>query len=240
MMTANTSNPASTSERLALRQAIALVEVTKEKVEVAGKSSERGKQFLRDAQRRLEQFGDVDAEIRDVRTTSFKNAAKGGPKPSLALPADLLKRERARDEAASAVAAARAAHGSLVGEFAEAQAALRKAESKVSELADQVLVAEIAEQGSALMAIWNDLWATIDALNGLRSAGVQLPRQVILTLQSFGGMDHRQFPGNRNPQLARAVQHWKAYRDALCQSADATQPNPIDGGVTPAAAERVA
>jgi len=239
-MTANTGNPSSTSERLALRQAIAGIRPAKEKVEVAGKSSERGKQLLRDAQRRLEQFGDIDDAILKHRAASFKSAAQGGPTPSLVLPAELLKRERARDEALASVAAAKAAHGSLVGEFAEAQAVLRKAESKVSELADQVLVAEIAEQGSALTAIWNDLWATIDALNALRSTGVQLPREVIRTLQSFEGMDHRQFPGNRNEQLVRAVQHWKAYRNALCQSADATQPNPIDGGVTLAAAERAA
>jgi hypothetical protein len=234
MMTANTS------ERLALRQAIARIGPAKEKVEVAGRSSERGKQFLRDAQRRLEQFGDVDDAILKHRAASFKSAAQGGPKPSLALPVDLVARERARDEALASVAAAKAAHSSLVGELAEAQAVLSKAESKVSELADQVLIAEIAEQGSALMAIWNNLWAAIDALNGLRSTGVQLPREVVRTLQSFEGMDHRQFPGNRNPQLARAIQYWKDYRNALCESADATQPYPIDGGVTPAAADCVA
>jgi hypothetical protein len=134
--------------------------------------------------------------------------------------------------------AAKAARVSLVGEFAEAQAALRDVESRVLELAGTVLIAEIAEQGGGLMAIWNDLWATIDLLNGLRSM-VGLPREVVQTLNSFSGLDHRQWPGNWKPQLASAVQHWKAYLEALCKSADATQPDPIDGDVTPAA-DRVA
>jgi hypothetical protein len=228
-----------TSQRDALRNAITERDAAKEKARVAGESAECGKQLLRTAQRKLEQFGDVDDAILKHRAASFKSAAQGGPKPSLALPEDLVRRERARDEAASAVAAARAAHGSFVGELAEVQAALRRAETTLSELAGQVLIAETAEQASALPTIWNDLWATIDALNGLRSTGVQLPREVIRTLQSFEGMDHRQFPGNRNEQLVRAVQHWKAYRQALCRSADAAQPNPINDGMS-AAVERAA
>jgi hypothetical protein len=229
-----------TSQRAALRKAIAEREARTEAVRTASASVDRAKQLLRAAEVKLIAFGDVDGAILKHRAASFKSAAQGGPTPSLALPAELLKRERARDEAASALAAARAAHSSLVGELAEAQASLRKTETKVSELAGQVLIVETAEQGSALTTIWNDLWATIDALNALRSTGVQLPREVVRTLQSFEGMDHRQFPGNRNEQLVRAIQHWKVYRNALCQCADATEPNPIDGGVTPAAAERVA
>jgi hypothetical protein len=229
-----------TSQRDALRNAITERDAAKERVRVAGESAEHGKQLLRTAQRKLEQFGDVDGAILKHRAASFKSAAQGGPKPSLALPADLPKRERGRDEAASEVAAARAAHGSLVGELAEAQAALRKAETTVSELASQVLIAETAERASALPTIWNDLWATIDALNALRSTGVQLPREVVRTLQSFEGMDHRQFPGNRNNQLARALQHWKAYRQYLCKNADAAEPDPINDGMSSAVVERVA
>lgn len=229
-----------TTQRDALRNAIAERDAAKEKVRVAGQSAESGKQLLRTAQRKVEQFGDVDAAILEHRAASFKSAAQGGPKPSLALPDDLVRRERARNEAASTVAAAKAAHGSLVGEFAEAQAALRRTENDVSELAGQVLIAETEEHASALPTIWNDLWATIDALNGLRSTGVQLPREVVQILQSFEGMDHRQFPGNRNERLARSVQHWKAYRLALCKSADATQPAPINEDISKAVVDRVA
>jgi hypothetical protein len=175
------------------------------------------------------------------RPASFKTAAQGWPKPTLALPADLLKRERGRNEAASAVAAAKAAHASLAGELAAAESAFRKAELKVSETAGEVLVAEAAERGRTLTDIWNDLWATIDALNALRvSLHVKLPPQITRTLQSFAAMDHRQFPGGRNEQLAKAVQYWKAYRNALCKSADATQPDPINDGVSSAVVERVA
>jgi hypothetical protein len=229
-----------TTQRDALRDAITERDAAKEKVRVAAESAECGKQLLRTAQRKLEQFGDVDGAILKHRAASFKGAAQGGPKPSLALPDDLVRRERARDEAASAVAAAKVAHGSLVGEFAEVQAALRKAETMVSELAGQVLIAETAEHASALPTIWNDLWATIDALNALRSTAVQLPREVVRTLQSFEALDHRQFPGNRNERLARAVQHWKAYRQALCKSADPVDPDPTNDGISSAVVERVA
>jgi hypothetical protein len=240
-MTTQPGNPASSSERAALRQAIAAREAAKERVGVASKSAERGKQLLREAQHKLEQFGDVGDAILKHRTASFKSAVQGGPKPSLALPDDLVRRERARDEAAASVSAAKAAHGSLVGDFAEAQSALRKAESRVSELAAEVLVAETAARGRGLAELWNELWATIDALNALGlSLRVKLPSDVVRTLQSFEGMDHRQFPGNRNAQLASAVLHWRSYHAALCASADATGPNLSDDGVSPAAVERVA
>jgi hypothetical protein len=234
-----TSNPVSATQRAALRTAIAEREAAKEAVRVAEGSAERAKQLLRSAEAKLAAFGDVDGQILKHRAASFKAAAKGGPKPSLSLPTDLLKRERARDETAAEVAAAKVAHASLVGELAEAQASLRKAESRVSELAGHVLAVEMSEQGTSLTAIWNDLWATVDSLKGLSLSGVQLPREVIRTLQGFEAMDHRQFAGNHNTQLARAVLYWKAYRHALCKGANATEPRPIDGDEPPAA-ERAA
>ena len=236
-MTTQPGNPASSSERAALREAIAARDALKEKVGIAEASAQRGKQMVQAAQGKLDKFGDVNGAILRHRAASFKDAAKGGPKPSLALPADLLNKERARDEAASEVAAAKAAHKSLVGEFAETQSALRNAERNVVELAGQVLIAETAEGGIALTAIWADLWETVDSLKGLASL-VQLPREVAQTLESFDAMDHRQWPGNRNTQRVQAASHWRAYRLALCTSADATEPKPIDGASS--AVERAA
>jgi hypothetical protein len=236
-MTTQPGNPASSTERAALRQAIAARDAAKEKVGLAEASAQSGKRMLQAAQGKLDKFGDVNGAILRHRAASFKDAAKGGPKPSLALPADLLNKERARDEAASEVAAAKAAHQSLIGELADVQSALRNAERNVSELAGRVLIAETAEAGSALTEIWHDLWETVDSLKGLASL-VQLPREVAQTLQSFDAMDHRQWPGNHNTQRAQAASHWGAYRLALCTSADATKP--FDDGSTPAAVERVA
>jgi len=236
-----TSNSVPTSQRDALRKAIAERGAATEAVRVARDSADRSAEQVRTAERTLAAFGDVDNAILRHRAASFKNAAQGGPKPSLALPDDLLKKERGRDEAASAVAAVRVAHGSLVGELAEAQAALRKAERKVSELAGQVLVAETTEQGGALTDIWNSLWATIDMLNALRaSLRIQLPREVVRTLQSFEAMDHRMFAGGRNDQLARAAEHWRSYHAALCESADATQPGLNNESISSAVINRVA
>jgi hypothetical protein len=227
-----------TSERDALRKAIADRDAAKEAVRVASDIADRGKEMLRVAKRKLEQFGDVDGAINQHRAASFKAAAKGGPKPSLALPPELLKREQGRDLASSEVAAARDAHSSLVGEFAEAQAALRRAESKVHELAGQVLIAETAEEGLTLMACWHELWDRYDSLRGLSTSGVQLSQQAVFALQSFASMDHRQFAGGRNEQFGRAVEFWKQYRSALCDSADAT--NPIDGGTNTTAVDNAA
>jgi hypothetical protein len=230
-----------------LRLAIAERDTTaKEAARLAAETTERARGLLTTAQTRLAAFGDVDGEILAHRAASFKGAAQGGPKPSLALPDDLVRRERARDEAASAVAAAKVAYDTLSGELATAENALRKAELAVSEKAGAVLVAEIAEQGRSLIGIWGGLWATIDELNALRASllrGVNLPPDIVRTLNSFEGMDHRQFPGNRNKQLARAAQFWRAYHVALVASADATAPNSIDDGEftsSAAVVERVA
>jgi hypothetical protein len=209
-------------ERAALREAIAQRQTAKEAYRVAGETADRAKALLTTARSKLTAFGDVDAALLAVRAASFRNAATVcGPAPNLTLPDDLLEKKKARDEAASAADAANVAHSDLVGEFAETQSAWRKAESRVSELAAEVLVAETAASGRALTEIWNELWATIDALNGLRgSLRVKLPSDVVRTLLSFEALDHRQFPGNRNAQLARASQHWRSFHAALCASAE--------------------
>jgi hypothetical protein len=233
-MTTTSINP-----RDALRNAIAERDTAKERLGVAAEVVERAKAQVAEADTKLRALGDVDAAILKHRAASFKSAAKGGPKPSLALPAELLKREKARDETASEAQAARAAHADLVGQFAEAQAALRSAEWKVTELASKVLVAETIDQGEALIEIWASLWAKIDSLKALSSSGVKLPIEILNVVRGFDAQDHRQFAGGRNPQLARATQYWQRYRAALSNSADATGPEPIDDGAS-SAAERAA
>jgi len=114
------------------------------------------------------------------------------------------------------------------------------AELMVSEAVGEVLVAEAVEKGRTLTDIWNNLWATIDALNALRaSLHVKLPPEIIRTLQSFEAMDHRQFPGGRNEQVTKAIQHWRAYHSGLCKGADATEPTTINDGVSSAVVERM-
>jgi hypothetical protein len=220
-----------TTERDELRKAITEREVARETFRVSSETAAKAKELLKAAQVKLAAFGDVNAEILDCRAASFKRAAQGGPKPSLNLPDELVRRSRARDDAAATVAATQAAHASLSGELAAAEVALHKAESKVSEKASEVLVAGAAEPGRALTDIWGELWATIDALNALRlGLRVKLPADIVRTLQSFESMDHRQHPGGRNQQLSSAAQHWKAYHAALCADANATAPDSIDGG----------
>jgi hypothetical protein len=223
-----------TNPRDALRNAIESRDTAKEKLRVATASAERAKAQVAELDTKLRAFGDVDAAILKHRASSFKAAAKGGPKPSLALPADLLTREKGRDETVAALQAARAAHADLVGAFANAQASLRSAEWNVSELAGKVMIAETLDQGSALTEIWTSLWAKIDSLRALSSSGVKLPLEIQNVVRGFDALDHRQFAGGRNPQLAQAITYWQRYRAALSHSADANGPEP------PAAAERAA
>jgi hypothetical protein len=236
-----TTDPASTM-RAALATAISERDTAKQALRIASESAERANELLQAAKVKLAAFGDVDHEILQHRAASFKAAVQRTiPKATLELPEELICRERARDEAAATVRAVQAAHTNLVGEFAEAQASWRKAERNVSEAANSVLVAEIAARGQALTDIWNNLWATIDSLNALRtSLHVKLPNDVIRTLNSFESLDHRQFPGGRNEQLARASQHWRSYHTALCKCADATQPDPNNESVSSAVTNRVA
>jgi hypothetical protein len=233
-----------TTERDELRKAITEREVARETFRVSSETAAKAKELLKAAQAKLAAIGDVNEEILNCRAASFKRAAQGGPKPSLSLPDDLVRRSRARDDAAATVAATQAAYASLSGELATAEVALHKAEAKVSEKASAVLVAGAAEPGRNLNAIWNELWATIDALNALRLAlRVKLPADIVRTLQSFEAMDHRGFPGGRNAALATAAQHWKAYHAALCADAEAQAPTSHDGdgnASSAAVVERVA
>jgi hypothetical protein len=78
-------------------------------------------------------------------------------------------------------------------------------------------------------------------LNALRtSLRVKLPPEIVRTLDGFASMDHRQFAGNFNGQLAKAAQHWRSYHAALCKSADATQPDLNDESASSAVLNRVA
>jgi hypothetical protein len=210
--------------RARLRAAVTARDAAREAVAKASAAADASKALLMAEDRKLKSFEDVEDAIVQHRAASYARAAKGGAKPSLELPADLLKRERLRDEARAAFRAAKAAYDGLFGELADAENVLRKSERLVSEAAVAILTAEGAAQGASLTDIWNNLWATVDSLNALRSFGAQLPRPTILALQTLAQHDHRQFTAAGNTALARAREGWKARHDALCKNADAEIP----------------
>lgn len=233
-------NPA----RETLRKAIAGRDTAKEAARVAGEAAQRGKELLRSVEAKLAAFGDVYAAILKHRAASFKTAAQGGPKPSLALPNDLLKRERGRDEAASAAAAAQAAHTSLVAELETAQKVLQRAEDLVSEVAGAIISEEAIKQAAALKAAWGSVWHLVDTLNSLRGVPTSspLPADAVRLLQLIAGrFDHRQFPGNFNVAVQQAGDRWRAWHRALCENADAEMPVPeLVGDGASSILERVA
>ena len=69
----------------------AFLDAAKEAVRVASETAERAKGLVAAAETKLAAFGDVDGAILAHRAASFKTAAQGGPKPSLALPDDLVR-----------------------------------------------------------------------------------------------------------------------------------------------------
>jgi hypothetical protein len=210
--------------RVRLREAIKERSTDNQAVNVCQEAAKQAQQLLTAAQKRLDAFGDIDAKILDHRAKSYKQAALGGPKPELTLPKDLQAQAHQRDEAASAVAAAASAHSTLTRELEAAQRDLVQSDLQVVRAAEQVLIAEHATgRGEALADFWECIWATVDALEGLRTI-VQLPAPLVQTLQSFQMRDYRQFAGGRNSQKAVAVSYWTAFRSALCDDAEATGP----------------
>lgn len=224
--------------RETLRKALAGRDAAKEAVRVASEAATRGKELLQGAEAKLAAFGDVDAAIVEHRAASFKSAARGGTKPSLVLSDDLLKRERGRNDAASAVAAAKAAHTSLVAELEEAEKVIGRAEAVVAEGAATILQEEAIKQAAALNAAWSSVWQLTDVLNALRGVptALPLPADAIWLLNLIAGFDHRQFAGGRNTALGLAGERWRTWQEALCKSADAGRPD-FDGD---RAIERVA
>jgi hypothetical protein len=214
-----------TRARFSLRSAIIERNAAKERLDLAQQAAERGHALLLDAENRLEKFADVDAEIVAFRAERFREAAtscRGAPPDSLALSPTLIAKERRRDEARGAVAAAKAAHASLVADVGYAEKAVRKAEQEVSGIAVEILIAEGTRKAAALRTLWRELWETQDAVSALLGARLgSLPAEAVALVQSIAGLDHRQFPGGRNASLVAAGAAWRRWHAALCADADA-------------------
>lgn len=215
----------------------------------AQQAEKRGHDLLDAAEAKVAVLGDVDDLILGHRADKIKQAAAGGPAPNMSLPVDLVERKAASDEAQAVLAAAKAAHQSLVADVAQAEAATRKAELKVSECAAEVLVVKGVLEAAELKLAWQKLWNTFDELSALAGcwwpgAGAPrrtpLPAAAVRVLQSTAQYDHRQFAGNFNSGRKRAGERWRAWHAALCHDADAEMPEIVDDGATPAAVDSAA
>jgi len=142
-------------------------------------------------------------------------------------------------EAASAVAAAKAASASLVAELETAQKVLQQAEHRVSEAAATIIHEDAIKQAAALRQAWNVVWQLTDVLNALRGVptSLPLPPDAVHLLHLIAGFDHRQFPGGRNVALGRAGERWRVWHQRLCEDPNAPRP---DDGASSAVVERVA
>jgi hypothetical protein len=167
----------------------------------------------------------------------------------MSLPADLVKRKAASDEARAVLAAAMAAHQSLAADLAQAEASMRKAELKVSDCAVEILVVKGVLKAGTLKLAWKRLWDAFDELEALAGCwwpGVdaprrtQLPAAAVQVLQATAQHDHRQFPGNSNSGLRQARERWRAWHAALCRDADAELPEFVDDGSSSAAVDSAA
>ena len=100
--------------RDALRRAIADRDAAKEALAHATAAERAGIDLLAAAEKELKACGDLDGVIVQHRAKRIKDAAKGGPVADLKLPAELVERRAARDEAREHVVANKVAHASLV------------------------------------------------------------------------------------------------------------------------------
>jgi hypothetical protein len=217
--------------RTRLGRAIVARDSRKGQLDAAQAAEQRGRELLDAAEAKLAAFGDVDAEIVEFRAAKYRVAATGGAPPnSMALPAPLIAKERARDEARGAVAAAKAAHESLVTDLEQAEKVLRQAEAEVGALAAEILSAEGIEIAAALRVAWSSVWQKMDQLGALTSSWLpdaqglrpaRLPPDVVALMQGVAAFDHRQFPGGRNPSLLKAGANWRRWFAALCTDPDA-------------------
>jgi hypothetical protein len=232
--------------RSTLRSAIVECNVAKERMQRAKQTVQRARELLKGSEEKLTAFGDVDALILKHRADKIKRAATGGPAPDMSLPDDLVARRTMRDEAREHVAAAKAAHESLVADLGQAESAVRKANLRVSECAIEILVAEGAIQAAALKSAWKNLWDTFDELSALAGCWwpgnesprpTRLPADAIQVLQATAQYDHRQHPGGSNAALKQAGERWRAWHERLCSDADAKF---VDDDASSGTVERVA
>jgi hypothetical protein len=216
----------------ALKPALARAVAARNRVRLllfgAKQAEERGQRMLEQTTRRLEAHADVDEAILAHRAEKFKHAAEEdrNPRKSLALPASLAARERARDEAQSASAAASAAHGALVAEREEAEKALQSAEHTVAIAAAAIQTAKGNQLADQLREDWKAVWRRYDELEGLGAAWIpyperprpiQLSAESIRIIQTIAGFDHRQFPGGRNQAAAEFSERYRAELKALIE-----------------------
>jgi hypothetical protein len=235
--------------RAALRDAVRERDTIQKRVHHAQAAEKRGHELLDAADANLTSFGDVDAAVLNHRADKIKRAAMGGPSPDMNLPAVLIKRKAARDEALEHVAAIKVAHESLVVDLGHAQNALRRAEQHVCESATAILVEEGAVIAAALRAAWNSVWASYDELNALSGCWLpfaegsrppRLPADLVSTLQFIAALDHRQHPGGKNVAFNRASQHWRRWHETLCKDVDAAKRESGDDSSSSADTKRVA
>lgn len=222
--------------RETLRKAIEERNAAKDVCARADLAERNGEELVRSAEANLATFDNIDEAIVAHRADKFKRAATGGPAPDTALPDELTKRRRARDESRDMLAAARSARASLVAELEAAQKTLQRAEHKVSEAAGAILAAEAVRLAGALRTAWATTWFLHDVLSALP---LPLPRDAVDVCQEIVKFDYRQFPGGRNAARARAGEDWRTWSAALSEDADA-QPLKFDDGPSSAAVERVA
>jgi hypothetical protein len=217
--------------RARLARAIVARDAVKGRLDDARQAEQRGRDLLADAETRLAAFGDIDAEIVEFRATKFKAAATSGAAPAaMTLPASLLARERGRDEARAAVAAAKLAHESLAADLERTEKAHARADQEARAVAAEILVEEGIKVAASLRAAWSTVWRQMDELSALsttwlpHAAGLRparLPPDVVGLMQLIASFDHRQFPGGRNAGLAAFGAAWRRWHAALCADAEA-------------------
>lgn len=129
--------------RQALSIAIDAHGLASDRLVAAEATAGRAREFVRNIERSIEGFAEIDARISNERASAIKAAIADGQEPTFALSAELTAAVAARAEAENRLAAARQAAATLVGEHVEAQTAERTAKQNVEAAAAAVAASEV-------------------------------------------------------------------------------------------------
>jgi hypothetical protein len=218
----------STQSHPALQSAINNRNFVREILQQAQTAEQRGADLVTEAAQSLASFGDVDAQETEYRATKLKSAVTGNgklnPSHPIALPDKLIIAREGATNAQEHLAAAKAAHASLVSDRKSVEKKLKDADEAVSGLAIQVITAEALLEVAELHQIWDEVWWRYDrlqAITGIPNGAVRLTHDALYLLRTIAAFDHRQFPANRNPISPLLRQSWQSWYLQLVENADA-------------------
>jgi hypothetical protein len=224
--------PDATDLRAALRAAVLKRDDAVVNEESAARALAKAQLLLDEANRRLSNFDDLDAEIASHRRANIKAFAQTGERFDERLPPGLQARVKARAEAQEQVGAYRVTFQELTAELQAAVKNVKHAQWAAGQAAGAVLIEEaehVAAQFEAARTVMRRYQDQLTAMTFVRLPSypgettqplLKLPYALQMTLQGLNDPRPMQ-AGNAGSPVAVCERNWNSYLAALLQDADA-------------------